>query len=109
MMLINCLQSESYLGHVLSGRLDPHSRAVSTGVSVHAADHRGDGRLLPVASWRMRHVGAEEDDGLLEHGRPVPRARKGANYESTKLKPAQIFTLNRSCRLEYILYEYYAD
>ena len=59
-----------YLGQVLPGRLDADSGAVAAGVSVHAAHHRRDGRLLPVARRRVRDVRPQEDDWLLEHRGP---------------------------------------
>ena len=59
-----------YLGQVLPGRLDADGGAVAAGVAVHAAHHRRDGRLLPVAGGGVRDVRPQEDDWLLEHRGP---------------------------------------
>lgn len=62
-----CTLKPAYLRHVLPRRLNSNCGAVATGVTVHAAHYRCDGRLLPITSWRMSDVGTQEDDGLLEH------------------------------------------
>lgn len=58
----------SYLGHVLSRRLDSHRGAVPAWVAIHASHHSCDGWLFPVTRWRMCDISTQEDDRLLEHG-----------------------------------------
>ena len=69
------------MGQVLSGGLDADGGAVAAGVSVHAAHHRRDGRLLPVAGGGVRDVGPQEDDRLLEHRGPGGGDRDGGANE----------------------------
>lgn len=54
------------LDHLLAVLLDANGGGVARRMRVHGPDHSGDRRLLVVASWWMRDVGAEEDDRLVE-------------------------------------------
>lgn len=78
-----------YLGHVLPRRLNSDCGAVATGVTVHAAHHRCDGRLLPITSWRMSNIRTQEDDRLLENRGPGPQKTAG-HYQARLQRGNQI-------------------
>ena len=52
---------------LLSVLLHSDSSWVPARVGVHAAHHGRDGRFQGVTSWRVGHVGTQEDDWLTEH------------------------------------------
>lgn len=47
-------------------------------MAIHAAHHRCYGRFLPITCWGMSDISTQEDDGLLENGRPVEKIKNFA-------------------------------
>lgn len=61
------LAEELLLGKVLPRSLHPHCGAVAARVSVHAAHHCRNGRLLAIACRGVSDIGTQEDHWLLEY------------------------------------------
>lgn len=66
------------------------SDVTSRGAAGSTDTHGGNGRLLPIPGRWVSDVGPQEDDGLLEHGRPAEGSGASEAWTPNPLAPGHL-------------------